>query len=166
MNTRKCPKSDVTLCRCRANPFELMHSADASYYPKAGCFRVNNILFNARHMDGRVGKHLWEVFIHNPIGFSKRYVYSWPGHRVYYASLCIIDGTGVSIPIEPTISGIAPSVHIRRIQRAMRCFLRRGFEERALALMMGLHRRLGAGGCLSEMPADVLCKVLGCAYSI
>ncbi len=47
-----------------------IHSADASYYPKACCFRLGRMLFDVRKFDKGLGKHFWETAVHNPPEFS------------------------------------------------------------------------------------------------
>ena len=160
MNLYGCPSSDVTLCRCKTDSSEIIQSADSSYYPKSGCFRVGGVLYNARDFYNRTGLHLLKIMVYNPINVSKRYIYSWPGHRLYYISLRLTDGTGASFPMMPTINGVFPSAHIRRIQRAMRSFLQRKWTRSALPVMMASQPRLGAGSCLAEMPADLIRLVL------
>ena len=155
-----CPSFDITLCRCSIDPSDMMQSANATYYPKSGCFRMGGSLYNARDFYNRTGRHFLKSLIYNPVNVSRRSICSWPGHRLYYVSLCLADGNGVSFPILPTINGIFPSVQIRRIQRAMRSFLQRKWTRSALPVMMALQPRLGAGSCLAEMPADLIRLVL------
>ena len=159
--TQPCPKHDVTLCRCNLNPSEMIHGIDASFYPKAGCFRLGNSLYPAREYFEPFGRHMWESFIHNPAGVSQRYLYSSSSRFDYRGvSFYMLAGTGVSFYFLSTMNGLLPSVHIRRIQRAMRTFLQRKYEQRALATTMGLHGRLGDTSCLSRLPEDVLVKIL------
>ena len=166
---------DVTLCRCSPGSREMIHSADASLYPQAGFFRIGRVLYNARKFYGKFGRHMWEMFIHNPTGVGRRYVY----HRVrfgyyrmtydetyglYDETFGLGGGCGMSLGFNPTVNGVLLSVSIRRIQRAMRVCLRRRQEARSLAVAMGLHERLGGRSCLLEVPVDVLGRILnaGC----
>jgi hypothetical protein len=73
------------------------------------------------------------------------------------------DGRGVAYcRIPPVLRGVTPIVHLWRIQRAVRNFLARRYQARTLALMMGLHERLGDLSLISTLPEDVLrCKVVG-----
>ena len=153
-STHQCTVDDVTLCRCNLNPSEIIHGADASFYPKAGCFRMGKILYSARSCYSWFGRHMWEILIHNPGGVRQSCVY----HS--YHSINVRVGTGISFYFMPTINGLLPSVHIRRIQRAMRMFLQRKFEQRALAMTMGLHGRLGVTSCLSGLPEDIVARIL------
>ena len=160
MSTPPCPVDDVTLCRCNLNASEMIHGADASLYPKAGCFRVGKILYSAREFYNVFGRHMWEMFIHNPAGVSQRRVYLLGRFGLYSVKFILISGTGISLFCTSTIHGLLPSVHIRRIQRAIRAFLRLKFEQRALAMAMGLHERLGERAGVSGLPVDIVAKIL------
>jgi hypothetical protein len=139
----------------------MIHGTDASFYPKAGCFRLGSSLYPAREYFQTFGQHMWESFIHNPAGVSQRYLYNSSSRFKYRGlSFYMLAGTGVSFYFLSTMNGLMSSVHIRRIQRAMRLFLQRKYEQRALATMMGLHGRLGDTSCLSGLPEDVLAKIL------
>jgi hypothetical protein len=55
------------------------------------------------------------------------------------------------------IQNIYPVIHVWRIQRVVRLFLRKKYEQRALALAMGQHARLGGELCAYAcLPADLL----------
>ena len=149
-----CTVDVVTLCCCNLNPSEIIHGADASFYPKAGCFRMGKILYSARSVYGWFGRHMWEIIINNPGDVRQICVYR------YHHLINVRVGSGISFYFMPTINGLLPSVHIRRIQRAMRMFLQRKFEQRALAMTMGLHGRLGVTSWLSGLPEDIVAKIL------
>ena len=51
------------------------------------------------------------------------------------------------------------TVHLWRLQRAVRAFLRRRMEQRALAVAMGVHARLGRSSAMADLPADVLGEI-------
>ena len=68
------------------------------------------------------------------------YAADWPGY----------------LHLRPTIQGVFPAVRVWRVQRAIRCFLRWRYEQRALAMAMGLHARLGQGCVFACLPSDVL----------
>ena len=159
MSRTACPACDVTLCRCTDRGMGMLHSVDASLYPTAGLFRVGRTLYNGREFS-TFGRHTWEVFISNAAGVSRRYVYCWTHYHLYGAFLQLQGGLGVSFAFTPTVNDMLPSVSVRRIHGVMRRFLRRKWEGRALAVMMGLHGRLGSGSCVAEVPADMLCKIL------
>ena len=79
------------------------------------------------------GDTLWTVLRVN-------YAAGWPG----YLYLC------------PTIPGVYLAIHVWRVQRAIRCYLRKRFEQRALAMVMGLHTRLGQECAFACLPADLV----------
>ena len=161
MSTSPCPvDDDVTLCRCNLNASEMIHGTDASLYPKAGCFRVGKILYSAREFYNAFGRHMWEMFIHNPAGVSQRRVYRLGRLGLYSVKLLVRSGTVIAFFSTPTVNGLLPSVHIRRIQLAIRAFLRWKFEQRALAMAMGLHERLGDRTCIGGLPAEIVEKIL------
>jgi hypothetical protein len=56
--------------------------------------------------------------------------------------------------------GVSLVVHVRRAQRAIKRFLRRKWEERALIVMLATHARLGAGSVLGRLHPDVLAAIL------
>ena len=161
ISTHPCPKDDVTLCRCSLNMSEMIHGIDATFYPKAGCFRLGKSLYSARVYFETFGRHMWEIFIHNPAGVSQRYLYRSSRRFNYHGvAFYMIGGTGVGFYFLSTINGLMPSVHIRRIQRAMRMFLQRKYEQRALAMMMGLYERLGDNSRVSGLPEVIVAKIL------
>ena len=63
---------------------------------------------------------------------------------------------GWSFPVTAFLNGGTPIVHVWRMQRAVRRWLRRKWEERALAVMMVSHVRLGALSDLALLPSDVI----------
>ncbi len=154
----ECPAGvDITMCFCVPLQRTMIHSADASFYPKAGLFRVGKTLYNARSAVNFFGRHAWEAIIGNSAAIGKRRVFHLSGTHVYALNLRLVCGTGMTVFFEPAINGKSlPSVYVRRIQRAVRCFLWRGFESHRLALMMGLHTRLGVASCLADVPSELL----------
>jgi hypothetical protein len=169
MESLECPSLDIAMCKCTQDPSRMIHGTDATLYPKAGCFRVGRSLYNTRLFYNSFGRHFWDLFIGNPAGICRRTVYLYSKHSIYYAALAIVQDGGVNrrvavcFPIDPTIGGVMPVVSVWRIQRAVRGFLRHKFNQRALAVMMGLHSRLGCQCSLSCLPADVVSKNILCA---
>ncbi len=94
--------------------------------------------------------------IHNADDSSDRAITYLFDHRTYFLKFTMRHNitvfTGVTLP--HCFNGITSNVeNVQRLQRAVRCFLGR---RRVLALMMGLHPRLGAGICMVGVPADVV----------
>ena len=160
MNLYECPSLDVIACTCKKNAFDVMLGKDASFYPKSGLFRVEGVLLNARKLEKSVGKHLWHLIVYNPINVSKRLVQLWPARSLYRLSLRTTTGTGITALLSPTVNGVFTFIHIRRIQRAIRRYLQRNFETRAIPVAMALHPRLGAASCLSAVPVDLVCAIM------
>ena len=144
-------------CRCRINPLHLIHGTDATFYPKAGCFKMGQALYSMRPFHDSIGKHFWEMFITNSASTCRRNVLPYRPDSVYYAFMHIVtSGDRMSFPVER----ISTAVHIWRIQRAMRSFLKRRLQIRRLAIVMGLHPRLGNQCSMACLPAEVLQKTL------
>ena len=164
MQTWNCPNDpNILNCSCPLQNDETMiMGADATLYPKAGCFRIGKVLYNARVLYHIMGKHIWELLLHNPVGVSKRRVFHDGRLNMYCVSIHLtVTGGGLAYVFEPFIDGnLMPSTCVRRIQRAMRHHLkRRRFEWRALAVMMATCPKLGEGSRLGQViPEDVLCK--------
>ncbi len=134
-----------------------MHPNHATFYRKAGCFRVGFVLYNARSIEKSVGTHLWDAMIRKPLKLTKKCIVFSEEIDIFYVSFTFnFAGATVSIPFFPTINGIFPSVQIRRIQRAARRFLQRKYTQRALPVSMALHSRLGVGSCLADAPVDLI----------
>ncbi len=162
MDNDPCPSCDVTCCRCKLNPREIMHGKDASFYPVMGCFRLGNALFNTQSISDQLGRHLWKAIVSPPAGIQGRRVYLWRGESLYYLCISISAGNrlGVFTSVHSTVWCVAPLVLVWRIQRAMRAFLRRRRESRALAVCMGQHRRLGHCSPFALLDEDALRCVL------
>ena len=87
------------------------------------------------YIESRVGDDMWVALL--------RYYYG-PGWIGY-------------VQLYPTMNNIYPAFHVWRIQRVVRLFLRKQSEQRALALAMGQHARLGGELCAYAcLPADLL----------
>lgn len=158
------------LCQCREES-PMIHHGNASYYPKSGCFRMGRILFTARSI--RMGRHFWDLFIHLPPGTERR-ITPCPLYTAYHITLTTLTAPVVTTETHPVRKGMAimfephlpspnlpirrvmPMIFVWRIQRAIRSFLRRKWEERALAVMMALHPRLGLNSHLAGVPGEVL----------
>ena len=135
-----------------------------TYYPQAGCLRIKRKLYNVRSFGGCFGKHFWETIVLKR-GYDTRIgALPWPKHGVIYLSIIVQlpgETPSMMVPMLSTVGGITPIVHVWRIQRAARRYIRRRFEERALAAAMATHPRLGAkSGMLWEIPCDVLAVIM------
>ena len=145
-----CPTTDHTFCRCITD--RMIHHNNSSYYPKAGFFRDGRTLFDVRVYAF--------TLVHLPPGFSLS-KYTYATEKMYYLTLRF-EGqgsgrSGAMLMASPTFRGVSPVVHIWRIQKAVREYLRRkNFEQRALAVMMGVHIRLGISCPFAALPVDVV----------
>ena len=134
----------------------MMHNGDVSFYPKAGMFRLGRSLCNARN--NQYDDRFWrELATSSPLLAFRR------GRYIHYRLLKIVHAPGLeaSVIITPTIGAITPVVHVWRIQRAVRRFLKLRLEQKAFAVTMCYHKRLGSGSCaIACLPPDVLHDVL------
>ena len=157
-----CPAENVLACRCPKNVNASVHSADASYYPRACLFRMGRRLFHVRMFDKGLGRHFWEMVVHNSPGLCSRTLY--PDRLYHVQSLCFklnapVRG-GAAVPMQWNIAGVSLVVHMWRIQRAVRAHLRRRWEKRALAVAMAAHHRLGQDSLLAAYPTELLRALL------
>lgn len=137
----------------------MIHGPENTIYPKAGLFRTGCCLYDIRVLLKGVGIGYIEPFVANPcariVGVTNRvlgdecWIYTLIGREVgeqNRAYFCVRR----NLKTPPVI------VHVWRIQRAIRCYLERRRRGRLLAVMMGLHSRLGRECVLALLPADVL----------
>jgi hypothetical protein len=155
-----CLSDSPLHCRCDIKKVPMADGAVATYYPRAGCLRIQRKLYNIRSFCDCFGKHFWEMLVsHRGNGTIFRVV-PWPKHGVIYLSISVWaqnERAGMMVPMLATVGEIAPIVSVWRIQRAARCYIRRRFEARALAVAMATHSRLGRdSGLLAAFPCDVL----------
>ena len=138
-----------------------MHADDVSFYPKAGLFRQGRRLYNVRHL--KLPDRYWCGYIERGARIMCTVTIGGPfetpvnGDSLW--SVLKVDHTfewPSYMHLRPTITGVYPAIHVWRIQRAIRRFLRWRFEWRALATVMGLHARLGQECVFACLPADVL----------
>ena len=161
-NTCPC-NPNILNCSCDHDiEQKMILSKDASFYPKAGCFRFGNVLYNAREFYQSLGGHLLELLIHNPTEISNRTVHTYAAFQ-QYALRINLHATGGSLVffMNPCLrsNNLMPLACVRRIQKAMRRFLYRRFEWRAQAVMMVTHWRLGMGSLMGQMiPEDIIIK--------
>ena len=150
-----CPKSDIVQCLCEHE--EMMHGPNASLYPSLGFFRTGRRLLHVASC--RVGGHFWHAVVNTPSSFSGMTIAPDKDLKVYHL---IIDfymdgGRGLAYSRIPLVlRNATPIVHLWRIQRVVRKFLLRRFQQRGLALMMGTHGRLGDQCLLNCLPDDVV----------
>jgi hypothetical protein len=141
----------------------MMHSETASVYPKAGCLRIGRSLYSIRGLYTAVGKHLWGRLICNDAQpHTQRYFMN----NQLYVGFNMGEGMCRCLKMDTTIAGVTPVVHVWRIQRAIRRTVQQRAEERALALSMGLHARLGSHSQMAELPADVAAAIIGYAVPL
>ena len=139
----KCPAPHILQCRCTISAM-LHDEMHASFYPRSGLLAFGqHMLFNVRHLD-ELGLHFWETVIRNAYRVTKEDIKSLLGCITLYPPLS---------PDKKKKKAVLSNIEsVRRIQRGVRCFLRR---RRLLALMMVAHHsRLGS--YLAEMPVDVV----------
>lgn len=138
----------------------MIHGAENTIYPKAGLFRTGRCLYDIRVLLKGVGMRYFEPFVANPcdriVGVMNRvlreecWIYTYIGreagdeqHRTYF---CVKR----DLQTPPVV------VHVWRIQRAIRGYLERRRRPRRLAVLMGLHSRLGRECLLARVPVDVV----------
>lgn len=135
---------------------------DATFYPGMGCIRIGNGFHNMQALSDQLGRHLWEAIV-IPRGHDhERRMYLLHGHDAFYQCLSVSLGDSASLftTVHPTLRGLLPMVFVQRIQRAVRAWLRRRWESRALTVAMGVHPRLGSDGHLRLLDLDMLRCVL------
>ena len=146
-------------CRCDIKKPAMWDGEGMTYYPKAGCLRFHRKLYNVRSFCDCFGKHFWETLVSRRGDGTKITMLPWPRHHTTYLAIRVrvqADTTGMMVPMLSTVGEITPIVHVWRIQRAARRYIRRRVEERALAAAMAAHPRLGANsGLLGEIPCDI-----------
>lgn len=162
-----CMHRDIGFCCCPP-PAHMVFGLNATYYPTCKLLRVENQLFCMRPT--RIGRHALQMLVHA----ANSSFFCAPLHTSYkrvflgfqYSVTLPVGGTFVEIPSRFTYAvgylhnEVLLVVHVRRAQRAIRRYLRRKWEERALAVMMASHARLGAGSALEGLQADVLAMIL------
>lgn len=173
----RCPfKHDVTRCMCFVRQMEIAHHGNVTYYPHAGWLRVGRRLFRLKYI-GRHGQHFWDWLVRLPAvtGVVKT-------RKLPNACFISCNTTQIQDFNELTLWGgvdfltfsgcpwlsisnlgdnlRSPIVLIWRIQRAIRRFLKRRFEERALAWMMGSHARLCGTAGMTDIPEDISRMIL------
>ena len=138
------------------------HAGDMSVYPRSGLLRHGSRLYSWRHLALSTG--FWRDFIEMcpELVLHKRRIDVDPVDRDYFWTIFRIDpvpGLARMVHVSPTWKGVFPVVYVWRIQRAVKGFLRRRHEERALALAMCWHARLGAGSIMACLGEDILAVI-------
>lgn len=169
----QCPfKNNVYECKCNTCHLSLTHHKDVAYYPKAGWLRMGRRLFRLRWV-GAHGQHFWDCLVRlSPAIGMVNTTKEFKACYVSFTTVLIQDTSrkaawgGVDflhIGIWPWmgVDGIvSPIVLVWRIQRAVRRFLKRRFEERALAWMMGSLTRLCGTAGMADIPEDISRRIL------
>jgi len=129
----------------------MIHTGNTSYYPKAGMFRQGGRLYRVRHL-GLSDAMWYEMMARSP---ELLYIENRGGDAVWITLLRYYYGPDWIGYVQ--LQNIYPAIHVWRVQRAVRLFLRKQYEQRALALAMGQHARLGGELCAYAcLPADLL----------
>ena len=156
-----CPMEYFGDCQCSNVGVVMAHFGDASQYPQCGFFRKGRRLFCVQKTPAWVrGRHFWATLLRSDVdNFGPCFHVIMP--NVYllfmtYRPPAPEPSHGWSFPVTAFLNGGTPIVHVWRIQRAVRQWLRRKWEERALAVMMVSHARLGALSGLALVPSDVI----------
>ena len=146
-------------CRCNIKKPAMTDGEGTTYYPKAGCLRFHRKLYNVRSFCDCFGQHFWEMLVSRRGDGTQITMLPWPRHHITYLAINVRvhhETAGMMVPMLSTVGEITPIVHVWRIQRAARRYIRRRVEERALAAAMAAHPRLGANsGLLAEIPCDI-----------
>jgi hypothetical protein len=107
-----------------------------------------------------MGRHFWPFLVDSHSRPGAMYISGDPVLHAFFIVLRGLDQrnlfNGVQFYSCSTVSGLTPMTHVWRIQRAMRGWLRRRWEKRALAIMMAWHVRLGGASALVTLPCDVM----------
>jgi hypothetical protein len=129
----------------------MIHNKNVSYYPKAGMFREGRKMYSVRHF-GLSDAMWYEMMARSP---EILYIENRGGNGVWITLLRYYYGSDWIGYVQ--FQNIYPVIHVWRVQRAVRLFLRKQYEQRALALAMGQHARLGGELCAYAcLPADLL----------
>ena len=155
-----CNNSWYGFCLCPNSP-TFMRSHDATFYAKAGCFRIGRSLYSARSY-GYTSRHFWQSFIHLPSGHRRR-ISVMPRGFVLYFDISISELSVLKHVERPFINGVLPMIHVWRVQRAIKRFLREKLARR-VAFMMSAHPRLGSSSTLACIPPELLHKILRFNY--
>ena len=127
---------------------------------------MGRTLFNARDL-GYQGYHFWEHLIKKVDLASSIERYSGIHTHHYHGYLASFsvpnqfeNGSGlgwlcVIMHLKATMCHVSPAVHVWRIQRMVRRFLQRRYEERVTAMLMGSNARLGKNSCLDGLPSEI-----------
>ena len=140
----------------------MIHAGNTSYYPKAGMFREGRGMYSV--FPRTLPDSNWRLYVERGarVLISRNEFIPVDGDSIWtIVRTSYSDGWPTLQHVRPTLRGIYLAIHIWRIQRAMRRFLRWKFEQRALALAMGQHARLGGQLCAYAcLPADLLRHVI------
>lgn len=142
----------------------MFHTQDASFYPKSALFRQGRSLYNWRHLG--VSESFWNKTLDkckNDVRIQIN-IYIDDINRDWFLSILkfsFANGLEGRFYLGPRFNVVFPMFFIWKIQRAMRRFLRKRFEERAVAVMMCLHSRLGQVSELACLHEDTLQSVVG-----
>lgn len=137
----------------------MIHGAENTIYPKAGLFKTGRNLYDVRvHLKG-VGVRFFEPFVSKPCDRITGVV-----NRVLREESWIYTYIGVEageqsrtyFSVKRDLRTPPVVVHVWRIQRAIRGYLERRRRGRLLAVLMGLHSRLGSECLLACVPVDIV----------
>jgi hypothetical protein len=148
-----CPARDLRRCRCESENLPMMFNKHSAFYPRSGLWQLGSQhLFDVTHLEG-FGRHFWEMVVYNAKYPCFRSVEFLPNHDSFFLNLHLPYNIFMGVTLQHRFSGKNGVDHIVLLQRAVRLFL---FRRRVLALMMGLHPRLGESSAIASVPADLL----------
>ena len=152
-----CPAVYFGDCQCSNVGVVMAHFGDASLYTQCGFFRKGRRLFCVQKTSALVGRHFWATLLRSDVdNFGADSECKMFFLFMRYRPPAPEPSRCWAFPIPAFLHGVTPIVHVWRMQRAVRRWLRRKWEERALAVMMVSHVRLGALSGLALVPSDVI----------
>jgi hypothetical protein len=154
--------ADISFCNC-PHPEHMIFSPYATYYPRCKLLRVENQLFSLQST--RIGRHALQMLVHALSSSFSYTLVSGLYNRIYLGFLYrdsvtrSIGHSQFTCGVEYLHHGVMLVVHVRRVQRAARRYMRCKWEGRALAVMMASHARLGLGSTLKNLHLDALSTI-------
>lgn len=121
---------------------------------------------DVRRFDATEGRHFWDAVV-NPLACgADRRLFQWKNDGIYYLAMSATEfgmRSGSHTPLMNHCKhGAALTVHVWRIQRAVRAFLQRDWRRRrVVAVAMGWHSRLGKGSVIAGIPDELLYSMMG-----
>lgn len=134
-------------------------------YPQMRLIKVKEELLDIKHVPW--GEHFWQEVLRSPFGVTKLILTKAPtiplgGGSFIHLAFTGMNRHGAPIPCSWICRGLDSRngkpllVNLGILQKAIKRVVRRRRAERTLAVMMGLHERLGAMSLVALLPADLL----------